>query len=156
MAYLSVASWASLLPHEARHFLPCREYFNQSLTILFSKKITAKKHHDGQYTYLRKMNASPATNFFELTKTLHPVVSRWRLGWPANDLLISSILRVNTEYCSYFVLGYHVMRKSSWHQIPHITNDKKCGESRWFIPYHGFSFPKILFLHINLHDARER
>lgn len=32
--------------------------------------------------YLRKMNASPATNLFELTKTLQPVVSRCLLGCP--------------------------------------------------------------------------
>jgi hypothetical protein len=34
--------------------------------------------------YLRKINASPATNLFELTKTLQPVVSRCRLGCPEN------------------------------------------------------------------------
>jgi hypothetical protein len=32
--------------------------------------------------YLRNINASPATNLFELTKTLQPVVSRCRLGCP--------------------------------------------------------------------------
>jgi hypothetical protein len=32
--------------------------------------------------YLRKINASPATNLFELTNTLQPVVSRCRLGCP--------------------------------------------------------------------------
>jgi hypothetical protein len=31
---------------------------------------------------LRKINASPATNLFELTKTLQPVVSRCLLGCP--------------------------------------------------------------------------
>lgn len=31
---------------------------------------------------LKKINASPATNCFALTKTLHPVVRRWRLGCP--------------------------------------------------------------------------
>ena len=32
------------------------------------------------------MNASPATNFLELTKTLQPVVSKWRLGCPADKI----------------------------------------------------------------------
>jgi len=34
------------------------------------------------FSPLKNMKASPATSFFELTKTLHPVVSKWRLGWP--------------------------------------------------------------------------
>jgi hypothetical protein len=77
MACSSVASSASLLPHEAHHFLLCKKIFNLSLKILFIEKIAArKKDHHEQHTYLRKMNASPATNFLELTKTLQPVVSK--------------------------------------------------------------------------------
>ena len=36
-------------------------------------------------SHLKKINASPATNLFELTKTLQPVVSRFLLGCPERN-----------------------------------------------------------------------
>jgi len=36
--------------------------------------------------YLMKINASPATNLFELTKTLQPVVRRCLLGCPERNM----------------------------------------------------------------------
>jgi hypothetical protein len=36
--------------------------------------------------YLKKINASPATNLFELTKTLQPVVRRCLLGCPERNM----------------------------------------------------------------------
>jgi hypothetical protein len=36
--------------------------------------------------YLMKINASPATNLFELTKTLQPVVRRCLFGCPERNM----------------------------------------------------------------------
>lgn len=47
----------------------------------------SRKNNRVAPTYLRKINASPATSLLELTNTLHPVVSRCRLGCPACNIL---------------------------------------------------------------------
>jgi hypothetical protein len=41
--------------------------------------------------YLMNNTASPASNLFALTKTLHPVVRRCLRGWPAQDNKTASI-----------------------------------------------------------------
>ena len=49
-------------------------------------------------TCLRKIKASPATNFLALTKTLQPVVSKWRLGCPEKDIWFIIIHTTKNEW----------------------------------------------------------
>ena len=45
--------------------------------------------------YLMNNTASPASNLFALTKTLHPVVRRCLRGWPAQDNKTASIYLID-------------------------------------------------------------
>lgn len=89
-------AWSSVVVHDGEHplailySLPCHlfdlikmvynkfHYYIQ-IYVWHHKLINFMK---GTRKYLRNTNESPATNLLEVTKVLHPVVSKCLRGWP--------------------------------------------------------------------------
>ena len=50
--------------------------------ILTAREREREREREGERENLRKINSSPATSFFAVTKVLQPLVSKCRFGWP--------------------------------------------------------------------------
>lgn len=81
--------------------LPWKRCKNVIIYCTYENRLRGQWQNDvrcDQFTDLKKMNASPATNLFELTKTLQPVVSRCLLGCPERGMHVYHVIHKEMKY----------------------------------------------------------
>ena len=95
---------------------------------------------DVWYIYLRKRTASPETRFFWLTKLVHPVVSRCRLGWPEttvywikspSSIIHSEMSSNNLCKCDGTSTPLHA---NPWQQAPERAS-VVCNPATWHVQH---------------------